>query len=207
MCGRYTLEWLDSLITVSLNPDKTDVSAITDEQIKSTISRIAEEKDKQQSLLKSQVFGLMKEKQIELLLKQYHSALIVLLDQALQNHKYAPGYRPALKKLTGELITCLDELLSFIEVRFSTYLCLDERVPVTNHAVTQREIRQRIDRLKTKLPGQMADDRITTIVLNSLYSFIDPPEESYPITFHTVAYIKELLKGLETLEEPEKNVC
>ena len=204
MCGRYTLEWLDSLITVSLNPDKTDVATITDEQIKSAISRIAEEKDKQQSLLKSQVFGLMKEKQIELLLKQYHSALIVLLDQALQNHTYAPGKKPALKILTGELITCLGELLSFIEVRFSTYLCLDERVPVTNHAVTQKEIEQRVDRLKTRLPRQVADDRITTIVLDCLYSFINPPKEGYPVTFQAVAYIKELLKGLETLEGSKK---
>lgn len=30
---RYTLEWLDLIICVTLNPDKTDLSAITEKQI------------------------------------------------------------------------------------------------------------------------------------------------------------------------------
>lgn len=204
MCGRYTLEWLDSLITVSLNPDKTDVAAITDAQIMSVLPRIAEEKDKQQSLLKNHLFRLTTEKQIELLLKQYHSALIVLLDQALENHKYIPGKRPALKLLTTELITCLDELLYFIEVRFSNYLCMDERVPVTYLSVTRKELKQRIDKLKTKLSEQITDERITAIVLNCFYSFINPPKGNHPVTFQEVAYIKELLRKLEALEGSKK---
>jgi hypothetical protein len=123
MCRRYILEWLDSLITVSLNPAKTDFATVTDEQIKPVLSKLTEEKAKFQSLLKNHVFGLTKEKQIELFLKQYHSALIILLDQALKNSKAIPNKKKALKHLADETITCVDELLSFIEIRFSNYLC------------------------------------------------------------------------------------
>jgi len=69
MCGKYILEWLDSLITISLNPAKTDCATVTDEQIKTILTKMAEEKAKFQSLLKNHVFGLTKEKQIELFLK------------------------------------------------------------------------------------------------------------------------------------------
>lgn len=200
MCGRYTLEWLDSLITVSLNPAKTDVATITENQIETAVARIAEEKVKLQSLLKNRVFGLTKEKQIELFLKQYHSALIILLDQAFANHKSIPAKKKSLKHLASEIITCLDELLSFIEVRFSTYLCLDERVPVTYLSVTKKELKLRMDKLNLKLSGQVVDDRLRTIVLNCLYFFIDPAKDNFPVTFQELLYIKELLNELEAMK-------
>ncbi|MHB1180056.1 MAG: hypothetical protein ACYCZO_17230, partial [Daejeonella sp.] len=87
MCRRYILDWLDSLITVSLNPEKTNLATITEQQIEAAIAKMAEERIKFQSLLKDHVFGLTEAKQIELFLKQYHSALIILLDQASQNHE------------------------------------------------------------------------------------------------------------------------
>ncbi|MBF9252141.1 hypothetical protein I2I11_02435 [Pontibacter sp. 172403-2] len=208
MCGRYTLEWLDSLITISLNPAKNDVSTITDEQIKTAIARIADEKERLQSLLKNHVFGLTKEKQIELFLKQYHSALIILLDQASVNRKYISVKEPALNQLATEIITCLDELLSFIELRFSTYLCLDERVPVTYLSVTKKELKLRLNKLKAKLNKQIMNGKAKDIVFNTLYSFVNPPKDNYPVTFQEVLYVKELLKELEALKEPvdKKNI-
>ena len=105
MCGKYILEWLDSLITVSLNPVKTDCATVTDDQIKTILIKMAEEKTKFQSLLKNHVFRLTKEKQVELLIKQYHSALVILLDQALENSKAIAGKKKALKRLAKETIT------------------------------------------------------------------------------------------------------
>jgi hypothetical protein len=46
MCGRYTLEWLDLLVTVSLNPMSTNLEAILPEQITLLKSKIEEEKIK-----------------------------------------------------------------------------------------------------------------------------------------------------------------
>ncbi|MBS1738212.1 MAG: hypothetical protein JSS98_16640 [Bacteroidetes bacterium] len=204
MCGKYLLEWLDSLITVSLNPAKNDHATVTDEQIKTILSQLADEKMKFQSLLKNHVFGLTKEKQIELCLKQYHSALIILLNQASANSKAIPGKKKALKRLANETITCVDELLAFVETRFSDYLCLDERVPLTYLSVTKKELKPRIDKLNLKLSKQVTDDRLRDIVVNCLFLFIDN-NEGNPVTFQELLYTKELLNELEAIEAVEEN--
>jgi hypothetical protein len=200
MCGRYTLEWLDSLITVSLNPAKTDLNAFSDDEIHSVIFKITEEKEKLLILLKDQLFGLTKEKQIALLVNQYHSSLIMLLDQVL---KYPKTSKASLKELYNTLILSLEELLSFIELRFFPYLSLNERVPVTYLAVTGKELKQRVDKLKVKLLAQEVNEKLANIVLSSLYSFIDRLKEDFPVTFRELLYQKDLLKELELLELPE----
>lgn len=205
MCGKYILEWLDSLITVSLNPAKNDFAAVTDAQITPILTKITEERAKFQSLLKNHVFGLTKERQIELFLKQYHSALIILLDQASENSKAIPGKKKALKRLANETITCVDELLSFIETRFSNYLCLDERVPLTYLSVTKKELKPRIDKLNLKLSKQVTDERLRAIVTNCLCFFIDYDEGNYPVTFQELLYIKEFLRELEAMEVLKEN--
>lgn len=138
MCGRYILEWLDSLITVSLNPAKTNLDELPDDEIHFVISKIANEKEKLLSLLKNQIFGLTKEKQIALFVNQFHSSLIILLDQVLEYRKAQNSDRAALKELYKALVNSLDELLSFIEVRFFTYLNLKERVPATYRSYKER---------------------------------------------------------------------
>jgi hypothetical protein len=204
MCGKYILEWLDSLITVSLNPAKTDYATVTDEQIKTILTKMAEEKARFQSLLKSHVFGLTKEKQIGLFLKRYHSALIILLDQALENSKTIPGKKKALKHLANEAIICVDELLTFVETRFSNYLCMDERVPFTYLSVAKKELKPRIDKLNLKLSKQVSDNQLREIIMNSLFFFIDN-DEGNPVTFQELLYIKELLNELDAIEAVEEN--
>ncbi|MEJ7682997.1 MAG: hypothetical protein WKG06_35105 [Segetibacter sp.] len=203
MCGRYTLEWLDSLISVSLNPAKTDLNTLSDDEIESVISKITEEKEKLLTVLKNQIFSLTKEKQIALLVNQSHSSLIVLLDQVLKYQKTQSVERPSLSDLYKTLITCLEELLSFIEVRFLAYLSLNERVPMTYLAVTGKELKQRVDKLKIKLIGQETNTQLADIVLNSLYSFIKRLKEEVLVTFQELLYQKDLLKELELLELPQ----
>lgn len=206
MCGKYILEWLDSLITVSLNPVKNDHATVTSQQIETILSRMADEKTKFQSLLKKHVFGLTNEKQIELFLKQYHSTLIILLDQALENSKAITNKKKALMHLVSETITCLDELLSFVETRFSNYLCLDERVPFTYLSVAKKELKPRIDKLNLKLSKLVSDNQLREIIMNSLFFFIDN-NEGNPVTFQELLYIKELLNELEVVEVVEENKC
>lgn len=114
---QYPLEWLDLLITVTLNPTKTDVRAITHEQFNNIINRIPEENLRLQKLIKTHVFSITKEEEIALLIKQYHSSLIALLDQTLENQKEDISQNTALKKVYKILLSNIDELLSFIETR------------------------------------------------------------------------------------------
>lgn len=201
MRGRYTLEWLDSLITVSLNPEITNVTVISDLEIKSIIDRLGEEKNKQKSLLINYIFSLTEEKHIKLLLKQYHSTLVVLLDQALENSKRLPN-NCILSSAANELILCVDELLSFIEARFSNYLDANERIPITYHAVKKEELKPRLKKLKDMFIEKNVDNEIRSIILKTFYSFIDHPPAATSVTFQEVTYLNELLRAIELLEDP-----
>ncbi len=202
MCGRYTLERLDSLITTSLNPAKTDLNTLTDEGIRSITSKVKEEKEKLLTALKNEIFGLAKEKQIALFVNQSHSSLIAHLDQALEYQKAKNLDRAALKELYNELIKTLDELLSFIEVRFFKYLSLEERVPTTYRTETKKEFKHRVNKLKIRLK-QVADKQVVNIILANLDLFVNRLNDEFPITFREVLYQKELLKELELLEDLE----
>jgi hypothetical protein len=206
MPHKYTLEWIDLVITVTLNPKKTDLSEITDTQIEAIISRLTSEKEQLESQLKHQVFGLTKQKQIELLIKQYHSALIVLLDQAFENQNNCPVKNQPLKNLNKALISCLDELLSFIEVRFNQYLSLEQRVPVTYLLVSKKELQKKLNKLEQSLIEKVNDQPFIDIVLNPLYAFINDLKENLEVSFQELLYRKELLKELELLENPEKEI-
>ncbi|MCK9639220.1 MAG: hypothetical protein M0R39_04865 [Prolixibacteraceae bacterium] len=52
----YNIEWCDLLITDILNPSKTDLLSMEEDQINTVISQIAIEKEQFKSLLKNQVF-------------------------------------------------------------------------------------------------------------------------------------------------------
>ena len=203
MCGRYTLEWLDSLITVSLNPLRTNLDAILPEQIIYLGSKIKEKKIEQQSFLKNEVFSLLEEKKIKLLINQYHSTLIILLDQAFENHKNISTNKHRLKQLANEIITCIDELVCFIEFRFSIYIRKEEHVAVTYLSKTKKEVKKKTEKIRIELE-KIKDKRVTDIVLNILYSFSKSNKDIYPVTFQEVLYIKELLNELGTLEHHER---
>lgn len=207
MCGRYILEWLDSLITVSLNPAKNNLNALSDDEIHTVMSKITEEKDKVLTILKKQIFGLTKEKQIVLLVNQSHSSLISLLDQVLKHNKTRSLNRNSLKELYSTLVSSLEELLSFIEVRFFAYLSLNERVPVTYLALTRKELKYRVDKLKIKLLSRDSQNELADIVLNTLYSFINRLKEDFPVTFQELLYQKDLLKELEMVELAQCETC
>jgi hypothetical protein len=52
---RYALEWLDTLIMVSLNPERTNLCGITAEEAQQVISKLSVEKDRLQLFLSTQV--------------------------------------------------------------------------------------------------------------------------------------------------------
>jgi hypothetical protein len=58
MCGGYVLEWLDTLISVTLNPVKSEVGSMLPEDINKLQNLIMQEKDKVQSAIKFTVFNL-----------------------------------------------------------------------------------------------------------------------------------------------------
>ncbi len=203
----YTLEWLDTLITVFLNPAKTDVDSIKPEQILYIKTRIEEEKIQYQSFLKNQVFSLLDEHKIEVLIKQYYSALILILDQALQNESYVLFKKnSSIKEIQISLIKLLEELLSFIETRFLHYISSEQRVPATYLLVAKEELKVKVGSLKPKLEKQVKNRTLTDIVFNTLNTFLSL-SNNIPVTLREILYMKDLVKKLEELSEHENNSC
>jgi len=200
MVQKYPLEWLDSLISLTLNPAKMYLHDLTMEDIQSLSEKAMIEAVHIQSELKNQVFSLHKESQIRLLVQKYHSTLIFLLDTIISYQQVEAFSKSDYGNLAQALITCLDELLFFIETRFGNFLGLEERVPSTYLEVSKEELRLKVERLQKKLIADVADPSFTAIVLDNLTKFIRP-NKGAAVTFRELLYRKELVQQLESLRE------
>ena len=198
MDRQYTLEWLDLLVNVTLNPRKTEVNAINSQQIETIIKTAGEEIDKLQSFLKGKFLGITRQAEIKLLVRRYHSDLTILLDKAHENDKMAGPDSSELKIACQAVVSCLEELLSFIETYYDRFLGLDERVPVTYLQVTRNELRYRLEQLQTKLFKRTGDRRLSAIVFDTLYNFASG---SMHATFRDVLYKKDMVRGLEEIAD------
>jgi len=200
MVQKYPLEWLDSLISLTLNPQKIYFQDLSKEDIQSLSEKAAIEAVHIQSELKNQVFSLHKENQIRLLVQKYHSALIFLLDTIISYQKDAAFAKSDYSNLAKALVSCLDELLFFIEARFANFLSLEERVPLTYLEISRKELKLKLDRLQKKLIADVADPSFTAIVLDNLYKFIHH-KKSETVSFRELLYRKELVQKLGTLRD------
>lgn len=207
MCCRYTLEWLDSLITVSLNPAKTDLKAILPEQILYIKSKIEEEKAKHQNYLRNQVFSLLDEGKIEVLIKQYYSTLVVLLDQAHHNQDHVIKISLSLKEVQALIIQSLEEMLSFIEIRYSNYLSLDQRAPITYLLITKKQLSKQVTVLKVELHKRIEDKLLLEIVFLTINTFLVNVSSDVPVSLRETLYIKELVKKLQDLCNSGSSHC
>jgi hypothetical protein len=122
MTQAYLLEWMDLTVTSTLNPNKTDLTMITLLQSRAIIKKATEQTFLIQSQFTVQVFSLTNEKQIKILVGNYYSSLLFLLDRITEINNSNELHRDNLKEVTATLISCLDELITFIESRFANYL-------------------------------------------------------------------------------------
>ena len=199
----YLLEWLDLLVTFTLNPSKTDVNEITTIQSKAIVEKTIEQTLFIQSQFKIKIFSLNKEKQIKIIVGNYHSSLIIFLDNVIERSHNADFERFDLKQVIHTLISCFDELLSFIETRFSDYLSLDMRVPTTYLIVSKKKLKLKIDKLKNSSTSTINDEKVTAILFDNLYSFVNS-KRNKKVTFRQVLYRKQLIKELELLAVLDK---
>jgi hypothetical protein len=199
MTQTYLLEWLDSVVTSTLNPRKNDVNQITSVQSKTIIEKAIQETQLIQSQITIQVFSLTKEKQIKVLVGNYHSALIILLDNLIANNDAINLERDNLKEVTTAMFSCLEELLTFVESRFANFLSLDSRMPATYLAISKKKIKQKLDKLKNSLISNVHDEKVVDIVFANLYSFANS-KKNKKVTFRQVMYRNQLIKELESLK-------
>lgn len=204
MCEGYVLEWLDTLVTVTLNPVKTKINIAITDDIAKIQDQVIFQKDKIQSAIKSTVFSLNDEAKIKCLIKKYHSSLITLLDQALEDQALISGNGP-IKKVLSTIISCIDELLTLIEHRFTSYLSVEERVPATYFTVAKKELTKRLSAVDKKLRGHEVYEPTFKILKQELEKFLTQPSDKHTYIFQEILYVKDLCLELERLEPADDN--
>jgi hypothetical protein len=185
---------------VTLNPTKTDLNALSAQQSEIIVKKAIQEKDKHKTLIQNLSFGLFNKEKIQLLIKQYHGTLVVLLDKAYENAALTDPQHPAVNRTCESVIECIHELLSFIEQRFGEYIGLDERAPATYLTETKKDLKTRVDILKGSLIMNVGNKNLTDILLHALYNFTSEVQKRI-VTFREIFYKKELVRELEKINE------
>lgn len=199
MKKEYILEWLDTLITVTLNPENTQVAAIRPEDLRKLRESISYEKARVTGAIKHLAFSTANEVEIRFFIKLYHSGLVILLDQAIKNQKMNATF-PALQQISDEIVLCVDELILFMERRFANYLGSFERLPATYLSRIKNELNVRLGVIGSKLESRPEFKPAADILLRVLGNFLDQEPDEHEFTFHEISYLKELCLEIESLE-------
>jgi len=205
MTNEYALKPLETLIIDSLNILQNGNPTTDTERIKQLTRELDQETKTYQARLKQQVFALLEEPKIRLLISQYHTSLMTLYQKIIELEgllSNVPGPECLLKKITG----CLEELLIYTETRFSKYL-EDEYVSPVLLLSLQADFVKRLELLKSKIPEGIRNRRLMEMALSVFNPLIlQWHNKNSLITFRELQYRKELLKLMKQLEYDEEHL-
>lgn len=199
MTRTYLLEWLDSIVTQNLNPDKSDITALDSLEFNAIIKKAVQETRYIQTQFTIQVFSFHKKKRIKVLVRNYHSALINLWDQLTILNESIHAERDDIKEVITTLFRTLDDLLIFLETRFAQFISLNSRVPCSYLTVSSKKMKLRLDKLRNSLYYNTNEKVLVEIVFNEIYNFTNF-KKNRKATFREMLYHKQLIKELESLK-------
>lgn len=194
----YPLEWIDSLILQTLNPKNTNISDLSQNDLAYIAENLSKESRKIQIQLQNEIFSLQKKRQIRLLVRKYHSALVYLLDKVIEHQNDNAFKTGIISSILALIVVTLDDLLFFIENRYHSYINLDERVPIPYLLVSKKEILSKLEKLRKKTVKHESDNQISEIIFAAI-SGSNLIKGEYKVTYREIIYLKELLKCLDAL--------
>lgn len=190
------MEWLDQTLMHDLNPKKNNVGNLTPEQSEAIRKEFEGRLVNIRIQLNAQVFELRSRRKITTLVQNYHFALTALLDMAVQNLGNPEFERGDLNGTMQEVITGLDEMLTFLDKHFPSYLSSKNRVPATYLAIARKKLQARLDRIRESAASDSGQLPAAEIVFKNLSSFLNSKRGSRA-TFRELYYRKGLIKELE----------
>ena len=201
----YILEGLDTLIFVTLNHEKSDLTLLQAPEIESFQNFIDDEKYRVMLAIKRLVFKIDEIAKIKSALNLYHSSLIVMLEQTLKNQTQISKYsqlNPTINKLVG----CINEILFLIESRFSNFLDSNQRLPKTYFDSVKNELLPRILAIEQQLKIYTVFKPTLEIMIQVLINFLNQTSTKYSITFQEIEYIKELCSEAENIKYRDRDL-
>lgn len=194
----YILQWLDTLVSVTLRPVKSKIPQLLPGDLEKLRGLVINEKNKVQSVIMSTIFNLKDEAKISCAVKKYYSSLAALLEQALKDRSgISDKY---LKQALDVIILSIDELLSLIEQRFTSFLSMDERVPATYLALFKKECSKRLEAITSRVSMYETFQPAFDIVQKDLEIFLGNTPDQSAYKFREIFYVKDLCLELEQVE-------
>lgn len=194
----YRIEHIDRLVADIIEGWRDDDVVLSEEDCAKILHESLEERSKICASIIQQIFKFTKEKEIELFIKNYQSALTNLLDRLYQHQQQITSPTSSHSDFYESFYQNILYILSFIEERFSKYFDKDEKVPDVYLSLIRQEIKGKLDILKEIVLSPEVDPGIFKKIFDTLLSFIEKRQER-AVTYKDVMYLKELIKELQDI--------
>lgn len=193
-----TLEWIDFILTIVLDPSDNEVNTLSLTQYQNIAQMLLEKKQKYISFINHQTLGLTSRRKIQHLLKQHHGSLLILLDQADTITARTNPLSTLPVSILRDTTNCIYELLTIIENRFGDYLDLDERAPKVYVQQFAAKFENRINMVREDLRRRSSDPDLIEILTSQL-STDNSNNKTPPASFRGIFYQRDLIYGLENI--------
>lgn len=198
----YPLEWFDTLISQTLSPINPTIDKLSKQDFMIISEHIEKESKNIQNSLKKEIFLIRRKREVRLQVRKYHSNLVYLLDTIIEYQKTEFDKDSQFSSVFELLQNKLEELLLIVESRFSDYLSLDERVPITYLMLSRNELEVKLKRLSAKASENLKTTSLK-IVIHNVIHFLGSFSKK-KITYRQLLYHKDLLKGIKNIESSKE---
>lgn len=162
-----------------------------------TIDEVQKQSDVFKSGLSDAVFRLRKEKQVYQLIEKYHNALVILIEELLK-HRHVI----ANDVISEHLYAILNDLLLFVEKRFSRYININRELPPRYISLLQKDWPDRLSVLGGRFQGTVAEETFNFVSQN-LLRFASAHRHVH-LPLRAVFFRKELIREIELLSLSSK---
>ncbi|OYD42693.1 hypothetical protein [Sphingobacterium cellulitidis] len=194
----HPISCLLHLITKSLNPHRDHGVGLTSkENISDPIIQIEKACAKLKTYLYVKSFEIDDEDELRVIIKKHQHALIYLYEYAVEN-QFVIEVNPNENSFSKRVLDKIEDLFQFIEVHFSAYLTLDQKVLPTYLSSAKQELEKLIYLIKQRpITKDHAFSYALDIVIQRMSSFIEKSEYPYEVTFKIIRYKKQLLHAIQ----------
>lgn len=193
MKKNYVLEWLDDVVSVRLNPEVKGMKILSSEETNAIKQRIEQEEREFLSRLKNRVFHIQDEAASRSLVKKYHDDLVLMITKNY-GHLHHPAVESSgLKELHEFIGTRLHYILYLFEKELSSFLGVENLVPLTDLVIQKAEIEENAEEMKEKLATGKYGMAPVGIVMEVIEDFVSKIDGRVPISIRESSYIRELV--------------
>ncbi|MTH15911.1 hypothetical protein [Flavobacterium sp. LC2016-01] len=196
----YPLEWFDSLILNSFDTDNFSVK-ISEHELENLSKTIVSESKKIKIHIKDSFFELKSKRQIRLHIRKYHTSLVFLIDRVVEIRMIEKFNSPEFFRIFDLIASSLDDLVSFVEIRYSAFMSLDQRVSHSYFSIWKKETLEALKNLSNKKENTEEIDPELEFVVNLLAAPLQSCRKS-KYTYRQILYYREIISELEKLNYP-----